>query len=117
MGTPEAEACALLIKTSILPNSFIAALDSKQILPGVTVQSNGEKFETTSTIYNGLEVYVQKTGAETYNLGLADEQGSVIIPADIPITFRPENYRLTMNEDAVIINDNGKIGIVTIQRS
>ena len=79
-----------------------------------------EDFESEFTVgyvYNGLAPYVQLLDDGTHLLGIIDENENIVIPAYLPVQFHWRNYRLSMYEDTIIIDDGGKIGIVTITRS
>ena len=76
-----------------------------------------EHSSTIGYVYDGLAPYVQTNGEGTYLLGLVNDEGSIVIPACLPIDFLWYVDHLTMHEDTLIINDFGYIGFVTITRS
>ncbi len=105
-------------ETIITEQEYLNFVDGNQIdSVQAPVSNNIEGLAATGYIYEGLALYVKETDDGSYLLGLVDENGNIIIPAFIPITFNPFNYKLSMNEDVAVINDNGFIGIVTITRS
>ena len=80
------------------------------------------EYAYTGPVYQGLATYTvpmeQKDGMNSLLLGLCDENSNIIIPAFIPVTGNggrgAANYY--MNEDTIIICDDGHYGIIKITR-
>ncbi|MBE6778784.1 MAG: hypothetical protein E7541_05295 [Ruminococcaceae bacterium] len=71
-----------------------------------------------SCINNDIAIYVEFKN-ETNYVGLVDKDGSVIIPAFIPISYNKMVEHLHISEDTAFVEDatTGNIGIITITRS
>lgn len=73
---------------------------------------------TYSCINDGLAIYVEYKDTTAY-VGLADDEGNVVIPAFIPVSFQKMTERLHLSEDTAFVEDSatGNIGIIVITRS
>lgn len=68
-----------------------------------------------SCLEDGLAIYVEYED-ETAYAGLVDENGTVIIPAFIPIKYLPTVERLHLSEGIAFVEDldTGRIGMITV---
>ncbi|MBR3844422.1 MAG: WG repeat-containing protein [Clostridia bacterium] len=80
----------------------------------ITIQNAEHPIAAVSNVYNGLVVFVEQKDTNKQLLGVADENGNIIIPGTIPVFFRTVNYTLLFHEDLVIVNYDGQLAIVKI---
>ncbi len=69
------------------------------------------KFDRIGNCYNGLIPFYLDG-----KLGIMGDDGSIVIPASYPIELN-YYYSFILNEDLIIVNTEGKVGIIEIIRS